>query len=469
MRLIYLTIALLISHSSFGAEIIGQGWGSTEAAAKREALADISSRISVTVRSKFKTTQTVDSKMAGKSKAEAVSEASENTVETRSELPILGADYVVRKEGAEYSVNAKLETSRNLPLYEKKLDELRSRIAALKSSVANAKASEARYNGIMDMLTLLDEFRKLNTVVIYLGGNPQAPGITEDALHGQLRDVIWEVDSLDLAAKLLAAGVDETRVYIFPARAGNSNEITPFAALLKDKLSVYLKTSLDPHEAAYTFVGQYLESPAGIDITYHLVDAAAIAHKTNFVHISRKAYAGIEATPKTLDFDQLLKAGLAKTGDLRVDVTTNIGSHDLLFREGDEVEFLIKLSEPGYFYVLGHTAKQAESNSYLVALHQADGPRKFVYFVNADDANKWISIGKFKVIAPFGVEGIQVFASSKDLVDALPMARLEPATGLYLVSDSPEEGILKTRAIIKKFSSTTRTSEASLVFTTEAR
>lgn len=470
MKIYYPFIAFLLLSfrpDVFAAEITGQGWGDSEASAKREALADISSRISVTVRSRFKTTQTVKSMTIAKTRAEAVDQASENTIETNSELPILGADFIVGKEGAQVSVKAILHTSRSLPLYENKLNELHERINALNASASSAKEGEARYNAIMDMLTLLDEFKKLNTVAIYLGDSPRSPAVSEDALRSQLRAVTKQVDSLDLAAKLLTEGVNETGVYIFPAKAGNSNEITPFASLLKDKLSVHIKTSLNPHDAAYTFSGQYQESADGIDITYRLVDANAVAQKTTTVHLSKKAYAGLETTPKTTDFDQLLKAGVAVSGDLHVEVTTNFGSHDLLFKEGDEVEFMVKLSEAGYFYVLGHTAKQVESNSYLVELHQAEGPRKFVYYVNADDANKWISIGKFQVIAPFGVEGIQVFASSKDLVDALPPANLDPATGLYLVAANPKEGIMRTRAIVKKFSQTVQTSETSLVFTTE--
>ena len=469
MKRAYFIFALLLlayQQPILANEVVGQGWGDTEAAAKREALADISSRISVTVRSNFKTTQTVSSKTVEKNKTETVNQASESTIETNSELPILGADFIVHNEGRQVLVKAILETSRNLPQYETKLDELRARINSLNSRVAKERKSEAQYSGLMDILTLLDEFKKLNTVAVYLGGTAQFPDITDDVLQNQLRAVTRQVDSLDLAAKLLSDGVDESEVYIYPAQSRNSNEITPFAALLKDKISAHMKTVLSPRDATYSFIGQYLESGEGIDVTYHLLDSAAVAQKTNTVHIVKKAYTGLETVPKAADFEQLLKAGVAVSGDLHVDVSTNIGSHDLLFKKGDEVEFLVKLSESGYFYVLGHTAKQTESNSYLVELHQADGPRKFVYFINADDANKWISIGKFRVIAPFGVEGIQVFASTQDLVDALPSASLDSATGLYFVAANPHDGIIKTRAIIKNFSRTVQTSESSLMFTT---
>lgn len=460
---------LLFQTELFAADVVGQGWGDTEAAARKEALADISSRISITVRSKFKSTQTVNARTTDKGKSETIGQVSENTVETDSELPILGADYVSRMEGSQISVQATLEASKSLPLYERRLDELRIRIAALKTGNAKGADAATQYSNIMRTLTLLDEFKKLNTVAIYLGGHPQDPGISEEALENQLRSVTKRVDSLDLAAQILTAGMNQPGVYILPAKTRQSNEVTPFAALLKDKMSANLKTALTPHDAFYMLMGQYQELADGMDVTYRLFDKNAIAQQANSVHISKNAYAGLETTPRTTDFEQLLKAGVAVSGDLRVAISSNLGSHDLLFNEGDEVEFFVKLNESGYFYVVGHTAKTSESNSYLVELHQAEGPRKFVYFVNADDANKWISIGKFRVVAPFGVEGIQVIASSKDLVDALPAAALDPSSGLYFVASSPKEGILKTRAIIKKFPQTVQTSETSLIFTTKGK
>ncbi|OIR19457.1 hypothetical protein GALL_03380 [mine drainage metagenome] len=469
LRISFALLLLLFQVDLFAADIVGQGWGDTEAAAKREALADISSKISITVRSRFKSTQVVSARTVDKNRSEAVAQLSENTVETNSELPILGAEYASRTEGSQVSVQATLETSKSLPLYEKRLDALRDHIAALKADTAKAKDGDAQYNGIMHMLTLLDEFRKLNTVAIYLNGRPHDPGITEEALENQLRAVTKQVDSLDLAAKILTAGMNEPGIYILPARTRQSNEVTPFAALLRDRMSANLKTALTPRDAAYMLIGQYQELNDGVDVTYRLFDINAIAQKTNSVHISKNAYAGLETTPKTTDFEQLLKAGVAVSGDLHVEVSSNLGRHDLLFNEGDEVEFFVKLNESGYFYVVGHTAKTSESNSYLVELHQAEGPRKFVYFVNADDANKWISIGKFSVVAPFGVEGIQVIASSKDLIDALPAATLDPASGLYFVAASPKEGVLKTRAIIKKFPQTVQTAETSLIFTTRKK
>jgi hypothetical protein len=47
---------------------------------------------------------------------------------------------------------------------------------------------------------------------------------------------------------------------------------------------------------------------------------------------------------------------------------------------------------------------------------------------------------------------------------------LDAASGLYLLAAAtPQESIVKTRSIMKKFSKTAQTSEATLIFTTKAK
>jgi hypothetical protein len=416
MKFIHSITALLLLSSSpgvFAIEVIGQAWGATEEAAKLDALADISSRISVTVRNQFKTVQTVNSVSSGKQKAEAVAQASVNLTESYTELPILGASFSTRSENQQVRVSAVLESSVSLPLYLRRLDDLRTRIAAANTRVQNTKPGEAQYHDIMDILTMVEVFKKLSTVATYLGANPPGYAVDEGVLKNQLRASIKNVESLDLAARLLSAGMNEAGIYLYPAKARNSNEITPFASLLKDKLAVYIKSSIDPRQAAYTFIGDYQESDEGIDITYQLVDRTATARKTNSVHIAKKAYVGMRTTPTSADFEQLLQTGVVVSGDLRVDISSNLGKRNLVFNEDTEVELFVKLSDMGYFYVVGYTIKDNEKNSYLLEIHEAPGNRKFLHFVNADDANKWISIGKFKVTPPFGVESLQVVSPTK--------------------------------------------------------
>lgn len=468
-RIYSLAALFLFSPALCAAQLSGQGWGDTEAAAKREALSNLSSRISVTVRSKVKNKKIISSKTVDQKRSDSVNQVAENSVETESELPILGAEFNSQKADGRFVVEVVLDSARSRTLYDQRLNELRQQIAALNARFGMTQGNEAQYHLLMDMLTQLEEYKKLNTVAIYLGSTPAEPAVSEAVLRQHLRAVTRQVDSLNLAAQLLAADIAETGIYVFPPKARGADEITPFAALLKDKVGAHLKAVREPQAATYTLAGEYAESADGIDVTYQLVDKDSSTVLSRSVRLAKAAYAGLETKPKTVSFEQLLKAGVAVSGDLHVDISTSQGKRDLLFNEGEEVELFVKLSEAGYFYVVGHTLKDSEKNSYLLELREVDGPRKFVQFVNADDANKLISIGKFEVSMPFGVEGLQVFASSKDLLESLPPTRQDSASGLYLISASPQAGVTKTRALIKKKKQDAQTAEGSLIFTTQAR
>ncbi|MCD8552531.1 hypothetical protein [Seleniivibrio sp.] len=69
-------------------------------------------------------------------------------------------------------------------------------------------------------------------------------------------------------------------------------------------------------------------------------------------------------------------------------------------------------------------------------------------FINADDANKWVSLGEFTVTKPFGVESIQIVASSKDPMSLIPYSRKDPETGLYVVNTDPAKAVSTMRALI---------------------
>jgi len=102
----------------------------------------------------------------------------------------------------------------------------------------------------------------------------------------------------------------------------------------------------------------------------------------------------------------------------------------------------------GYFYLVGHTKTRGVEKSYLLDLQDAPGNRKFINYVNADDANRWISLGEFEVQPPFGIESLQIIASSKDLVDAVPNTSFDGS--YYLISNNLKEGVALTRGLVKK-------------------
>jgi hypothetical protein len=181
-----------------------------------------------------------------------------------------------------------------------------------------------------------------------------------------------------------------------------------------------------------------------------LLDNVGNTLQTRLVTLSPDSYKGLQVKPATIDFDRLLHEGIAVSNDFRVQITTNRGNENVLFNDKEEVELLVKVSRPGYFFVVGHVVKKDENSSYLLELGHADNDRRFIRYVNADDVNKWLSIGKFEVTAPFGVESLQVLASKDDPIDRLPTHLLDSKSELYVTAGSAEQSIINTRALKPK-------------------
>jgi hypothetical protein len=148
-----------------------------------------------------------------------------------------------------------------------------------------------------------------------------------------------------------------------------------------------------------------------------------------------------------------------------VDIRMNGMKDYLSFHRGDELTIEVKASEPCYFYVVGYVFNELnEKFAYLFPLSlDASGKNMFVRRVSPEEVNRWIIInpiyrGKvmpIEVIEPFGVEMLQVYASTErdyqKFLDSVPGFRT--TRDYYLVSDNPEEGLRLTRALnIKRVS-----------------
>ena len=111
---------------------------------------------------------------------------------------------------------------------------------------------------------------------------------------------------------------------------------------------------------------------------------------------------------------------------------------------------MIKMNRPGYFYIVVHTLKKEEKYSYILDFFTSNDNRKFIYTVSADDVNKWIMLPEFEVVPPFGVETLQVIASTNDLFNKVPSTTYDTKTELYKISDEPKKAVALTRGLIRK-------------------
>ena len=128
------------------------------------------------------------------------------------------------------------------------------------------------------------------------------------------------------------------------------------------------------------------------------------------------------------------------TKDFLVDLKTDAGRKYLNYEAGDEVEFLVKLNQPGYFYIIGQSKNSDKEMTYLFEFDPVNGEPVFTQRVEADKVGQWISLGRFTVSPPFGTETLRVVASNQPF-DCLPNTSYDSDTGLSKLVQAITRGI----------------------------
>jgi hypothetical protein len=357
------------------------------------------------------------------------------------------------------------------------LDDLHSNISARNTALKKTTDKEDRYRLLHEQLAEVRQYRKHRLVAAMLSSAepvPEAP-INEAQLSKQILDLDKSADSLPFAGRLLAKGINQRDIYIFPPRHRDAVEITPFAAAFSKTLAAHLKTVAKPEKARYVMKGEYdiLENQ-DIHISYELMDKRFKILKTNSVRLSHTGWKGLRAQPLAPDLDQLLYQGMAVSNAFRASVSTDQGSRDLLFCQGETTRVVAKMNRSGYFYIVGHVVQEGGKQfSYLLDMNDVDGAYRFIHYVPPEEINRPIVLGEFEVNAPFGTEHLQMFASNEDLKDQVPRYRWNEKLGYYVIKDSfgnVKQGVSYTRGLQnvahKEPKKERQTFEAKLSFTT---
>lgn len=455
----FLIMTALCATMVFG-DIVGIGFGRDYKEAKKEALADLSQNISSVVESKFASNVEV----AG----EDVKKNASSEIVVRSHLPLLGVKIFKEKNanGGEIRVRAVLIKEDAIPLYKQKVNLLRKKLRTLDTKAKKTTDKTKRLKIFENLDTLLGEYERYKTVLSVLGVEAQELKIDRFYVQNELRKLFASIDSIEGAVDILARTFDQSDIFLYPPLLKNSSSVAEFGSVFLNHLGAKLHTTQNLKSAKYLLKGEYVVTKKGMVLQYRLFDPndnSIVVAKT--LTLAPKAYKNLQTKPKNLDFDMLLHSGMVLSNDLRVSLATNKGSSDLLFRNGEEIELLVKLNKMGYFYIVGYTQSGGKKLAYLLELNEGRGDEKFIGFVNADDANRWISLGKFSIEPPFGIESLQVFASNKPF-KSLPHVHYNETSGYYEISNNVKKVVVKTRGLKKKKSKKQEFGEAVLTFTT---
>ena len=452
------------------------GTGLSENEARSDALVALSgilySKVSSTIETKDKVNE-----IAGIEVANTSSFSEQTKVST--DLPILGASYSLLPQTAYdpnrkayvYQVEAVMLASVSLPLYERELASLAATIRSAELDYPSSADSLAQESALQKLLDAYLEFERLSYVARTLGSEA-IPTLaqTRYSLEARLRQVEKVVDSYTKAACTLTKSIGTTGVYVYPAKLNNSGGVTEFAEQLAFSMGEALgaKAVSDPKRASHFLFGSYTlvdDGKSGMYVTYRLEDQTGTVITTSTAELPPLVYQGQRFIPVAYDFQKQLERGDSVDSGFFVDIRMNGMKDYLSFHRGDELTIEVKASEPCYFYVVGYVFNELDEKfAYLFPLSlDASGKDMFVRRVSPEEVNRWIIInpvyrGKvmpIEVIEPFGVEMLQVYASTErdyqKFLDSVPGFRT--TRDYYLVSDNPEEGLRLTRALnIKRVS-----------------
>lgn len=459
---------LLAAPYAFARTINGTGFGPTLQEARKEAIAELSQSIHVEVKSEFSSIQTQTNS--------TLDEMKTKTLHLKSDLPIIGVRYsepIFSSEG--FMVDAVLDASAR-PLYEKELAKITDVIS---KNLTNSQQKITRATKVelyKTLLTQIDQYYKIRIVAQFLACTsiPDSP-VTAADIQGRLLELEKKADTLNFGATILAKNFTGHTVFIYPPTPVQSNEVTQFGRAVKDHLASKLTTTNAPRKADMFLIGSYTVLKNGIELTCHLLDKNHKTVKTGLVFFLPQAYAGYKVEPLALDFEKLIQDGHVVSGDFHVDIKTKKGRKDLLYTQGESMSLMVKMNRPGYFYLVSHNFKDDGKYSYIINFTDEPDNRKFVYYAGGDAVNKWVELGEFVVVPPFGVETLQVVASTQDLVDQIPQNYYDPATQLYTIgtpksetrglpmASKPQEALATTRGLMLK--KKTAKAEATLMFT----
>lgn len=440
-------------------DISGVGYAQTNKEAKKEALADLSQVIKSEVRSSFESKSSV--------KGDKGNSSSKSNIKISSNLPILGADFTFIDRMMEVEAKVELSPTKVNQLYSNKLQNIKKELDSIKSEIYKTSSSALKLQLYSDSYSLLKEYDRYESVALILGANlPSRPSITKAKIKLELAKLDSNIDSLKMATAVLAKSFKSKGIYVYPPLMQGNTTVCEFGSVFSKKLKAKINSVRSPKNASYLLVGEYVLTKKMMVLNYELLSKRTnevVASRT--ININKKAYKNIQTRPKNIDFDALLNSGVISSSSLKVSLNSNRGSENLLFRDKEDIELFVKLNKMGYLYIVGYTQNNKSKFSYLLELSEGSGDSRFVKFINADDASRWISLGEFTVEPPFGVESIQVIASNRKIT-SLPSTKYDEESGYYIISKNLKKALVKTRGIKKKKSKKREVSEDVMSFTT---
>ena len=443
--------------------------------AKERAMSDLANQIQASVKSEFVSELTEVSN--------SIAEYARSKVNVISNMKIEGVQWETLDQGDHIMAQAVLRKDQAADLYYERTKELQSQIEAKMNRITNLMGTGDNERALKDLFEVSKLFNQLEqNVLIYmiLGGREQQQ-LKPKFSRSDLDDKIYKLTETDLNSFddainglcfQISKQVQPNQIItVFPF----DFQDTSFGSELSDYIRQQINFNLNKFikfqqgkiepgsnkREGLTIAGNYWLRGSVMEVILLIYDESGSAIGSARVEfpISFADKLGVAYKPQNfvdaMDEDKLFSKTEVVYGDLNVEFWTNKGDQNLIFRGGEEMHLFVRLNTPAYLRFIYHLANGMRTPLYTS------------YYIDQSKVNKVVELPDvFECAPPFGVEKLQMFASTEELPD-LNLKSIEIEGESYdVLAEDLGDFLAKTRGFVKKKTGTAKKAERVITITT---
>ena len=397
-KLVLSLFMALFAFNVYSADLQGIGYGSTMEEAKQEALADLSASVKVQVFSKHEQT-------TYKNQDKIQSDYTRFT-KLSTNVPLLNPSVYYSRENGKHKATAVID---NPALYSDKLADIAAKIDEMTKDVKTGGDKALNYRILKSAQSLYDEYESYQAVADVLGiKDYPSPRISGAEALKMIVEMQETPPSLEVAAEVLTKDMNEKNIYVAPVMYAGKENVTEFGAFFKDMLSTKVNSVEVEEDGRNKLRCSYTQSGSDIIMACSLITGVSKVLKSSAVKIPKELVT-MEAAPKT-NASSILNSYTPPKTDYKIWMKVSTEGDPTFLRENEPFTLLVKANKPGYIYFLTvNNAPDGEANILLL-----DWNNKFIKYIDEKNVNKWISLGRFRVQAPFGSETLYAFGLERE-------------------------------------------------------
>ena len=491
MRRIYLGIILIFTLSlglSQGKNypsrfyIVGEGSApNTESpddltGAKERAMGDLSNQIQASVNSEFVNEVTESSK--------SLSEYAHSKIKVISKMQIEGAQYETEKTDDMITVRAILRKDLAADLYFQKTKQLTGKLQnqmARVNELLNNGENETALSQLFSASKIFNEIEQ-NIIIYMILGGMETDILQPKLSRTDLDDKIFKLteqnfNSFDdvvngLCFQIAKQVKPDQKITIFPLQFQNTSFGSQFSDYVRQQILFSLPKFLKFQQAenkpqqvneGISISGTYWLRDQQMELLITMYDAqgvtfgsARLKFPLSFVEnlgVAYKPQNFVDAMSENKYFNQ----DEVVSGDLKIDFWTNKGDDNLIFEEGERMQMFVRVNTPCNLRLIYHLANGMRT------------PLVETFYIDQAKVNHVVEIApEYDIVCapPFGVEKLQIFASSMKLPKLNTTSTTVDGEEYIVLADDLKKFLEQSRGFVRKKPAQAKTAERVITITT---